>query len=445
MNAHAKIIGLFALVLFLSACKKDDFSRDLDREMEDVLLTARSGGLSSYLLPASNDFVNIPQDPNNPLTEAKVALGKLLYHETGLAIDPRLEEGRFTYSCASCHHSRAGFQAGRKQGIGEGGTGFGLLGEARDADAAYLLDSIDVQPIRTPTVLNSAYQKNMLWNGQFGATGLNVGTEARWTEGTPKAVNHLGFEGVETQAIAGLKVHRMDVDPDFCESTEYKKYFEQAFPGLSGGDLYNRENAGLAIAAYERTVLANQAPFQKWLAGDQNAMLDSEKRGAILFFGKANCNSCHTGPALNKMAFYALGMNDLEGPGIYGNSPIGNEELGRGGFTGIAEDNYKFKVPQLYNLKDSPFLGHGGDFSSIREIIEYKNRAVAAKSDVPSTQLAGEFVPLGLSDREIDDLTTFIASGLYDPNLDRYNPNILPSGFCFPNNDAQTRLDLGCD
>ncbi len=445
MKSPFQLVAGLAIILILSACKKDDESRDYDGDLRDLLQTARSGNLATYQLPSSEDFAQIPQDPNNPLTEAKVALGKLLYHETGLAIKPKLAEGRFTYSCSSCHHSRAGFQAGRKQGIGEGGLGFGLGGESRDANSAYLLDSLDVQPIRTPSVLNAAYQEVQLWNGQFGATGLNAGTESQWTAGTPKAENHLGYQGVEIQAIAGLKVHRMDIDAAFCESNEYKSYFEAAFPGLAGEELYNRENAGLAIAAYERTVLANQSPFQKWLAGDNNAMLEVEKRGAVLFFGKANCSSCHSGPALNSMAFYALGMNDLDGQGIYGNSPAGAEELGRGSFTGNADDNYKFKVPQLYNLKDSPFLGHGGDFNSVREVIEYKNAAIPAKSDVPASQLADEFVPLGLTDQEMDDLTVFIENALYDPNLQRYDPNRLPSGFCFPNNDRQTKLDLDCN
>ena len=147
----------------------------LIKALEDLLLTSQSAtGLDHFILPASTDFAKIPQDPNNPITTEKVELGKHLYHETGLAISPKLEAGRFSYSCASCHHSRAGFQAGRKQGIGEGGLGFGLAGAGRQPDSRYLLDSIDVQPIRTPTVLNTAYQKNTLWNGQFGATELNV-------------------------------------------------------------------------------------------------------------------------------------------------------------------------------------------------------------------------------------------------------------------------------
>lgn len=436
------------LALYLSSCQKDEHSSgtSLDRELEDLLLVASEGnGLDFFTMPASDDYGNIPQDPKNPLSAAKVELGRNLYHETGLAIDPKRPDGKFTYSCASCHHALAGFQAGRQQGIGEGGAGFGRSGEGRMPNTLYAIEELDLQPIRTPSAMNGAWQKNQLWNGQFGATFLNEGTEASWGEGTPKFTNFLGYEGLETQAIAGLTVHRMGIDEDFCNSNTYKGYFSEAFPGLSDEELYTKENAGLAIAAFERTMMSNQAPFQQWLKGNHNAMFDEEKRGAILFFGKANCVSCHTGPALNKMDFYAIGMDDLNGPGIYGTAVDKPENKGRGGFTNNPADDFKFKVPQIYNLKDSPFYGHGGTFKTVREVIEYKNAAIPSNGRVPQSQLSEHFVPLGLSNEEIDQLTRFVENALYDANLDRYNPSSLPSGFCFPVNDSFSKNDLGCN
>ncbi|NND34255.1 MAG: cytochrome-c peroxidase, partial [Saprospiraceae bacterium] len=226
-----KNITLLSLVLFLIlvACQKDDEkqSGELDAELITLLERNSNGqGVDFFRMPMSTDLAAIPQDPRNPLNEAKVELGKHLYHETGLAVDPKRPEGKFTYSCASCHHAPAGFQAGRKQGIGDGGAGFGLSGEGRAPNSLYLIEELDLQPIRTPSAMNGAWQPNMLWNGQFGATHLNVGTEAQWEAETPKAVNHLGYEGLETQAIAGLTVHRMDIEEDFCETTSYKQYFE---------------------------------------------------------------------------------------------------------------------------------------------------------------------------------------------------------------------------
>ncbi|MBK7343517.1 MAG: hypothetical protein IPJ06_10770 [Saprospiraceae bacterium] len=139
-----------------------------------------------------------------------------------------------------------------------------------------------------------AYQPNILWNGQFGATHLNVGTETQWEYGTPKATNLLGYEGTETQAIAGLTVHRMDVNANWADLYKYRDLFHAAFPGIPDDQLFTKEYAGLAIAAYERTILANRAPFQDWLKGKRSVMMIKKER-AIVFFKDANCTSCHTG------------------------------------------------------------------------------------------------------------------------------------------------------
>lgn len=323
--------------------------------------------------------------------------------------------------------------------------GFGTRGEMRTRDPAYPLADLDVQPIRSPAPLNAAYQPVMLWNGQFGATGPNRGTEASWTPGTPKEANFLGYEGIETQAIAGLSVHRMGAVASSMASTHpvYRALFEAAFPGAA----IDREQAGLAIAAYERTLLADRAPFQRWLRGEASALTEAQKRGALVFFGKGGCSSCHTGPALSSMSFHALGMGDLEGAGVFlegGADPSRPEHLGRGGFTGRPQDAYAFKVPQLYNLIEAGPLGHGGTFTTLRAVVEYKNAAVPQNARVPLDRLSPLFVPLGLTATEVDDLVRFLEEGLLDGELDRYVPSELPSGYCFPVNDPRSKVELGC-
>ncbi len=440
------------LLVAFSSCKKDKVSPEkdpsyaLNKKLDLAIENATNGeGKASLILPDSYDFDNIPQDPLNPLTPEKVELGKLLFHETAIGVDAKYASGMGTFSCASCHHAAAGFQANRKQGLGDGGLGFGISGEAREPNPEYSLDSLDVQPIRTPTAMNGAYQKVMLWNGQFGATGPNEGTEDQWPPLTPIWNNQFGHEGLETQAIAGLTVHRMSCEPGMEEELpEYEWMFASAFPDVPADLRMSNRFAGLAIGAYERTILANQSPWQDYLRGNTNAMTDQEKQGAELFFNKAQCYQCHTGPALNSMSFEAIGMADLDGPGIYGTNPSNSENLGRGGFTGNAEDNYKFKVPQLYNLKDSPFMGHGGNFTSVREVIEYKNAAVPQNSMVPDSQLSEHFIPLELTEEEITQLTAFIENALYDADLFRYVPDELPSGNCIPNNDPVSQVDQGC-
>lgn len=439
------------LCLVILSCQDDDGLESpsvLDAELM-ALLESKSptGDISYYLLPNPDNLESIPADPNNPITAKKVELGKLFFHETALGRKPKLAGGLNTYSCASCHQSRAGFQAGIKQGLGEGGEGFGQFGEGRTVQSNYADNDLDIQPIRTPPALNLAFQDVMLWNGQFGGTGTNAGTQNEWAAGTPKEVNHLGFEGIETQAIAGFDVHRLGVDDDFFNTyPNYKQLLDEAFPLMTDNDRYSSKGVGLAMAAYERTIISNEAPFQKWLSGQTEELSLADKRGAIVFFGKGNCVSCHSSPALNDMDFYALGMGDLDAINTDHSIPAALEaSKGRGGFTKRAEDEYKFKTPQLYNLKDHQFFGHGGTFESIEAVIRYKNNATVERSNLAShPNLAEEFVPLGLTDDEIGDLVSFLTNGLFDTNLDRHAPESVFSGGCVPNNDDKTRQDLGC-
>lgn len=446
-----KKIKLFAVLATLSmfACKSEpSIETTLDATLEEKLQTvSETGNLDYFILPESDDLASIPQDPKNPLSMNKVRLGKMLFHETALGVKPKKPLSAGTYSCASCHSAAAGFQAGTFQGIGEGGIGFGERGEGRAKGARYTGMEIDVQPMRTPSAMNGAYQKNTLWNGQFGATAANLDYSSQFTADTPKETNNLGYEGLEIQAIAGLGVHRMDVTPELVRDLGYKDLFDAAFAEFEESNRYTKETAGLAIAAFERTLMSNQAPFQKWLAGNKSALTNQEKTGAILFFGKAECYNCHTGPALNKEEFHAIGASDLfDCPEeIFNTNPEQGDHLGRGGFTGLEEDMYKFKVPQLYNLKDSPFYGHGSSFRSIEEVLDYKNRAIPQNAKVPGDRLATDFRPLGLTSDEITALSKFIENGLYDPNLKRFQPEMVNSGNCIPNNDPLARNQLGCN
>ena len=410
----------------------------LDETLADIITIGGQRSLLDFAFPESDEFGSIPQDPSNPLTADKVELGALLFHETALATNPVKSEALGSYSCATCHHAGAGFQAGIQQGIGEGGSGWGQNGEGRRVGASYASGETDVQTIRTPSVLNSAYQEVMGWAGTFGVRGPNRGSDAFWEEGTLFEVNNLGYDGLESQAIAGLTKHRMDDFQNSIISTDpiYQDLWQKVFPGMP----VTSEYVGLAIAAYERTLFASKAPFQRWLKGETMALSAAEKRGAIIFFDKARCEVCHTGPALNQMDFYALGMPDLPGANLAADEM---DILGRGAFINVAEEEYKFKVPQLYNLKDNPFYGHGGTFRSIREVVEYYNDGIPAV-DLPPGRITDRFVPLELTEEEMDDLTLFLTESLRDPDLDRYTKATLPSGNCTPANDAQAKRDLGC-
>jgi cytochrome c peroxidase len=431
----------------LIACNKENemfkpYSINATISDDDLILDVVDK--STLILPLSTDLASIPQDPKNPLTTEKVQLGQLLFHETKLAANPKVNLGLFTYSCATCHHAEAGFQSGLAQAIAEGGKGFGITGEGR-VPANIFTDSIDVQPVKTPASLNMAYQEVIMWEGSLGSTGVNAGTEALWTK-FPSTMNALGFQGLETQAIAGQTAHHLKADTSFLSgNATYKNLFDQAFASLPADQRITTNTIAMAIAAYERTLLANEAPFQKWLRGDKTAMTANQKAGAKLFFGKALCSSCHNGPALNSMAFYALGMGDLQN-GINGaiHIPADNNQKGRGDFTKADSDMFKFKVPQLYNLKDVKFYGHGSTFSSISDVVHYINNAILQNTSVPVSNLPAQFKPLNLTEDEMSQIVAFIEDALRDPNLIRYEPATVPSGNCIPNNDKRSRIDRGC-
>ena len=470
LSLLAKLVG--GMLLTATVVLADDTQVSLSVELEKAI-TAHSGGhgLSAFRMPASTDYRDIPQDPDNPITKEKARLGQLLFHEAAVATEGTELERTQTWSCASCHHLAAGFKAGILQGIGDGGTGFGLSGEARRLVAG--LDASapdgdstkpDVQPIASPTVLNTAYQDVMLWNGSFGnAPGsVNEGI-AHISDAGPEAIlaNTFGLSGLETQALAGTKVHRLRFDnwSIVQSNSEYRYLYEKAYPNGDSGVIPNNGTtvssaalgAAKAIAAYERTVLSNYAPFQKWLTGEKNAMTPTQLRGGLLFFGKAGCVSCHTGPALSSRVaasenemFFAVGFNDFDPnhPQIHG-AVDDDTKKGRGGFTGVPSDNYKFKIPQLYNLADSQTLGHGSSFRSVREVIEYKNNGIA-ENPMSADNLAEKFTPLFLNSQEIDDLTAFVEEALYDKWLHRYVPSRLPSSACFPVADFQSAVELEC-
>lgn len=414
----------------------------LDNELYQLVQdNSQTDRIDYFRFPDSGDMENLPlPDLKNTPTAAKAQLGNFLFFETGLA-QTALDEDCFeTYSCATCHVPTAGFLPGRVQGIADGAFGFGENGENRTLLSTYSVGDIDAQGVRPMNPLNSGYSINTLWNGKFGSFGLNIGTEEYWTDETE--INHHGLMGLEAQNIEALKLHRMSINDRVLDTLGYRSYFDAAFPELAPDERYTDETAAFALSIFLRSFLANKAPFQQWLNGDYSALNRNEKQGAILFFGKAGCSSCHNGPSLGSSRFYRIGTSDLYQNGGLKTSVDDPVNLGRGSFTGAAWDMRKFKVPQLYNIKDYAFYFHGSSKSSIEDVVDYKVRAESENPMVTNEEVALE--PRELTNEEKYDLVQFLKHGLYDDGLDRYVPSSLPSGYCFPNNDAVSQVDLNC-
>jgi len=454
LKSKTTIIASAALILGIAFISCTDTTlpgtNELDYELKEAIkasATIASGSpeIEFYILPDENDLASIPQDINgNPLNAAKVELGKFLFFDTGIAVDALKPSGVGTYSCASCHIPKAGFRPGVHQAIADGGKGFGIRGEARLRNLDYDPDELDTQDARALSLLNVAFVKNTFWNGQFGANDANVGTEDLWSEENGTHVNHEDLLALEAQNIEGVHAHRLNINKEMADDFGYTALFDEAFPEIEESERYNQRTLALALSAYVRTLMSNRAPFQDWLKGDYNAMSYDEKQGALLFFGKANCSNCHYNENLGSNEFHALGVNDMHQIPSFSTSSDDFRNFGRGGFTGKPEDLYRFKVPQIYNMKDTPFYFHGSSVTSLTDLVEYFNDGVKENDNVPVESLSQKFQPLGLTVEEKENLVKFLEISLRDPDLERYQPTEVGSGQCFPNADFQSQVDIGC-
>lgn len=441
-------LSLFLFVLFM-ACRHD-IESNIDADLKEAIQNAAPNReLNYFLQPDGLDLSKIPnQDAKNPLNNHKVALGRLLFHETGIGLKAKDKSMIGTYSCATCHVASMGFTPGRFQGVADGAVGFGESGEGRRLSPSYYTgDSVDAQGARPLTMHNLAYVTNTLWAGTFGSFGTNVGTEHAWHQDTLVEINFLGLEGLEANNFRALQVHRQFMDRLIADSLGYASMFDAAFPEIPKAQRYSLLTTAFAIAAYQRTILTNAAPFQLYLRGNENAMTEQQKRGAKLFFTKANCSNCHQGPALNNMRYIGLGVynlyqSDFE---VFRTGPNDKRNFGRGGFTGNQEDMHKFKVPQLYNLKHVPHYFHGASKTSLEDVVEYFDKAEPENPLVPASQISSLFRPLHLTAEEKADLVEFLRNGLYDPYIERYVPEKVGSGHCIPNSDPYSKKDLGCN
>jgi cytochrome c peroxidase len=440
------LTSLLLLLLLVSACSTDELPDPLDHQLYSRLQELSPNHDAHFFKqPSGEDLNKIPAGFANPITAEKIALGQMLFFETGLAKDAMKGSGEGTYSCGTCHVPSAGFMPGRLQGIADGGVGFGLNGESRSQMNDYEEEELDVQGARPLSVLNVAYVTNTGWSGKFGAGFANEGTEDAWNEENGNEVNHMGLDGLEAQNIEGTQLHRMRITEGWLDTLGYLPLYDAAFPDFSKSERYTHLTTSFAISAYLRSLLTNEAPFQRWLSGEEEAMSQQEKEGALVFFGKAGCYRCHKGPGLSSVEFHALGVRDLYETGGFNTGPDDERNFGRGGFTGKEEDMFKFKVPQIYNMKDSPFYFHGSSHHSLEAVVEYFDKAIPDNDRVPTSNISPYFHPLNLTEKEKADLVQFLETGLYDPHLERYVPDEVLSGNCFPNNDPISRDHLGCN
>jgi cytochrome c peroxidase len=296
----------------------------------------------------------VPVPADNPITPEKVELGKQLYFDTRLSCDD-------TVSCASCHDPKKGWS-----NSAQFATGVRSQMGGRSA----------------PTIINSAYSDLQFWDGR---------------------ANKLEGQALGPIANPIEMDHKLD---DCCLKLNKIAGYRQQFQKVFGTDV-TPENIAKAIAAFERTVLSGNAPYDKFKAGDTNALSESAQRGMKLFFGKARCSACHSGHSFTDNAFHNIGV------GMNAAKP----DLGRYEISKLAGDKGSFKTPTLREIaRTAPYM-HDGGFKTLEEVVDHYD-----KGGIPNPQLDEEIFPLKLSAQEKADLVIFMKEGLASPDY----PDIVP-------------------
>lgn len=336
-------------------------------------------GTFALTLPQGVLEPSIP--PDNPLTAEKVALGKKLYFDKRLSADG-------TVSCASCHDPLRGFADGKAVA-----TGIRNQAGARNS----------------PTVLYAAFNEIQFWDGR----APTLEEQAKQPLINPVEMGQPSHEAV-VKAVAQI--------PD------YPPLFQRAF----GSSQVTIDRIVQAIASFERTLAAFSSPFDRFLAGDKNAVSDAAKRGFQLFLGKARCVTCHefntSFPYFTDNKFHNIGVamkgnfeqlareaqaiqarGDKQTEGSLAHKP-GVEALGRWIVTREPKDIGAFKTPGLRNVAlTAPYM-HDGSLKTLEDVMEFYNRG-----GEPNPNLDGGMRPLNLTKEEIADIVEFMKS-LTDEN-----------------------------
>lgn len=290
-----------------------------------------------------------PAPADNPTTQAKVELGKMLYH------DPRFSETG-TVACASCHNVMEGGDDHRPTSVGV----HGVLG-GRNA----------------PTVYNAAFLSSQFWDGR--AATLEDQAKGPITNPVEMGMKDLPSAMARIRAIPG-----------------YQPYFTAAFG--TQGDVVTIDNAAKAIAAYERTLITPNSPYDRFVQGEKTALDVQQQRGMQLF-ASLGCQGCHSGATFSGAAA-KVGTPVLQRFPVIGTSPyVARYELaadkGRAVSTGQVDDEHLWRVPTLRNLSHTAPYMHNGQVKSIAD----------ATRVMASTQLGRE-----LESAEAADLAAFLVS-----------------------------------
>lgn len=365
-------------VIFLSVFSSQLFADELDDK------------LRFFLKQDDIKPLKFKADRKSPLFK----LGRALF------MDPILSGNR-NIACGTCHAAKLASADGLPLPIGEGGEGLGperTMGNGR------------VIGRHSPHLLNFAVKKPsiMFWDARVSFNkkkhtfitpekGLN-GRRPKRSDFTKILNSALSaqalFPVTSPDEMLGRKGSNKiaDMDDNFeiwaalmkrLVGTDngrlggrpfYKKMFRRAFPRIRNLDDLNMAHAAVAIAHFEENAFTRlNSPFDRYLAGDNKAMTEKEKKGAVVFYGSGQCFLCHSGVLQNDGKLHNSGFPQI-GPGKEDNG----DDKGRYYITKDPEDLYAFKTPSLRNLAQTAPYGHSGAFATLEAVVMHYSQPVAA-------------------------------------------------------------------
>lgn len=296
----------------------------------------------------------VPHPADNPSTPEKLALGRQLY------FDKRLSQDN-TVACATCHDPAKGYSHGTSVSEGVGGQKGGR---------------------NSPTVINAAYSKVQFWDGRA--------------------------KTLEDQALGPI-ANPIEMNLPIAEAIQRLNSIEgyrTQFRAIFGSDA-TPETLAKVIACYERSILSGDAPYDRFKAGDTSALSEAAQRGMKLFFGKANCSACHSGPSFTDSGFHNIG--------------VAGSDVGRNAVSKLAGDVGAFKTPTLREIaRTAPYM-HDGSMATLQEVMAHYNKG----GDGNPLQ-DEEIFPLKLTPQEIDDVIVFMTEGLASPSYPAHTAPELP-------------------
>jgi cytochrome c peroxidase len=312
----------------------------------------------------------LPISPANPLTPEKVELGKKLFFDRRLS-------GDGTMACATCHNPETGYS---------------------DALQISLSYPTTKNWRNAPAIINLAYNSAFFWDG--------------------RAVN------MEEQALFPImSAFEMNQNLDYLEEElmEVPEYVT-AFQDVFGGEI-TRERVGMALAAFQKTIISKDAPLDKYLKGDKDALTLAQKKGYDIFTGKGHCMSCHNGPNLTDNKFYNIGVPEnpsvVNDPRVSATRRFTAKVSGYAAYRTLTEDPGRYLVTKdrkdwkafrTQSLREIALTGpymHNGVFGSLKEVIEFFNKG--GGEDQNKTPL---LKPLYLTDDEKQELEVFLKEAL---------------------------------